>query len=71
MTLPEGLDTFRQAGADHGAAMKLDGCFAVLDPGHMAFEEIGLADEVGDEALGRPVVDVARRADLQDPARAT
>ena len=32
-------------------------------------QEIGFADEVGDEALGRLVVDVPRRADLQDLAR--
>ena len=33
---------------------------------HVAGEKIRLADEVGDETLGRPVVDFPGRADLQD-----
>src|SRR5687768_8640656 len=35
---------------------------------HMPFEEIRLADEVGDEASPRTLVDLLRRALLQDPS---
>ena len=34
----------------------------------LAFEQIDLADEVGNEARARAIVDLARRADLLDPA---
>ena len=34
---------------------------------HRAGQQVGLADEVGDVARGRPVVQVARGADLRDP----
>src|SRR5260221_11545571 len=33
-----------------------------------AGDEIGGADEIGDEAVARPVIDVLRRTDLLDPA---
>ena len=40
-----------------------------LDLADRAGQEVGLADEVGDEPVGRLVVDVPGRADLQDLAR--
>ena len=38
-------------------------------PGDVAGEEVRQSDEAGDEGGGRSLVDVARRADLLDPAR--
>ena len=36
--------------------------------GHLGFDEIGLADEVGDEAVGRSLVDFRRRSNLENVA---
>ncbi len=36
--------------------------------GHLAIEDIGLADEIGDECIGRLLVKVARRAILRERA---
>ena len=60
--------TVWQSGADHRTTRELHHGFAAIDLGRMAFEEIGLTDEIGDEPLGRPVIDVTRGADLQDLA---
>ena len=37
-------------------------------PAHVAVQHVDLAEEVGDERRGRPLVDLARRADLLDRA---
>ena len=61
-------EPLRQRGGDFHAGRKPHGGAPVGRAPDLGWQEIALADEVGDEALGRTVVDVARRADLQDPA---
>ena len=49
------------------AAQPIEARFAVGRT-HGGVEKIGAADEIGDERVGGPLVDLARRADLLDAA---
>ena len=49
---------------DQAADRRVDG----LRVDHPRVEQIGAADEAGDEGIGRPIVDFVRRARLHEPA---
>src|SRR5262245_35969690 len=54
------------AGFDFATRQKGNARLATVERLDVALEEIRIADEIGDKTLGRAVIDVARRADLQD-----
>ena len=57
-------------GDDLRAERRADPGAAARDLDHLGLEEVGLADEVGDEAADRLLVDLRRRADLLHPTLA-
>src|SRR5215813_12674523 len=63
--LAVGQEAGRQGCVDRRtAAIEANVRTPVGEARHLTFEEVGLPDEVGHEALGRMIVDVARAADL-------
>ena len=68
VTFPEGVRPFGRPASTVAPLGRRIVAPVALRGDRVAFEEIGLADEIGDEAFGRAVIDFARASDLQDLA---
>src|SRR5215831_12386367 len=59
--------TMARMRAPHQSA-GVDGRYSAVGADHGGIEQVGTADEVGNEGIGGPLVDLLRRADLLNAA---